>query len=326
MISFIFGKPLINFMKRKQREGQPIREDRPKTHFAKKGTPTMGGVLIIISIIVSTLLWADISNPYIWVLVISTFAHGLVGFIDDYKKLKERDTAGLSGYIKIVLQTVIAILTVVWIQKIVPDDLKSGLSMPFIKYIIDIGVYYVIFAAFVIIATSNSVNLTDGLDGLAIVPTMICIMFYGIIAYIAGYENFANYFNLYFIPGSAELVVFCAAFIAAGMGFLWYNAMPAKIFMGDTGALAIGGAAGTISVITKHELIMPIIGGLFMVEAISVILQMTSLKFTGKKIFKMYPMHHHLEEIGWKESTIVTRFWIIAFLLGLMGLTTLKFR
>jgi len=325
-ISFIFGSPMIKFMKRKQKEGQPIREDRPTTHFAKRGTPTMGGLLIIISIMFSTILWADISNQYIWVMIVSTLGHGLVGFIDDYKKVKDRDTAGLSGYIKIVLQTIIAIATVMWIQTIASDELNSHISMPFVKYLLDIGVMYIFFTAFVIIGTSNSVNLTDGLDGLSIVPTMISVICYGIIAYIVGYEKFSDYFSLYFVEGSAELVVFCAAFIGAGIGFLWFNAIPARIFMGDTGALAIGGALGTISVITKHELVLVIIGGLFVVEAISVMIQMTGLKLTGKKIFKMYPFHHHLEESGWQEATIVTRFWIIAFLLGMLGLATLKFR
>jgi len=327
IIGFAFGHPIIKFLKKKQKEGQPIRDDGPKSHLAKQGTPTMGGVIILFSVITSTILWADITNGFVWVILFVTFGYGAIGFLDDYKKLTKKSSDGLSGRLKILFQTIIAVIAAIWIQYLSPDAINSHLAPPFFKNLfIDLGYFYIPFVWVVLVGSSNAVNLTDGLDGLAIVPIMISAACFGLIAYLVGNSVFAEYLHLYNIEGTGELAVFCAALIGAGLGFLWFNAPPAMIFMGDTGSLALGGAIGAISVIVKHELVLVIIGGLFVLEASSVIIQVASFKLTGKRIFKMAPIHHHFEEHGWSEAKIVIRFWIIAIILGLLGLATLKLR
>lgn len=328
MISFIFGPMIIRWLKSKQAHGQPIRDDGPETHLlTKQGTPTMGGVMILLAVSVSTILWANLANPYVWITLFVTTAYGVIGFIDDYIKLTKRHHSGLPGKAKLLLQFIIAILAVLWIQKVADPEFSSHLAFPFIKdFMWDMGIFYVAFACIVLVGASNAVNLTDGLDGLAIVPIMIVSGCLGFIAYLIGNTVFADYLQIHHVVGSGELAVFCAALIGAGLGFLWYNAPPAAVFMGDTGSLAFGGALGTISVIVKHEIVLAIIGGLFVLEAVSVILQVASFKLTGKRIFRMAPIHHHFEKKGWQEPTIVIRFWIIAVILALIGLSTLKLR
>ncbi len=333
-ISFAFGPRVIAWLKSKQAEGQPIRLDGPEGHLVrKKGTPTMGGFLILLALIVSTVLWADLSNGYVWVTLLVTTGFGAVGFFDDYKKLTKRSSSGLSSRGKLVAQVAIsAIATMVIIEimrgpSITPPYLGTALAVPFFKNVlIDLGWFFVAVGVFVITGASNAVNLTDGLDGLAIVPSMIAAGCFAFIAYLVGNSIFANYLQLHYVPGSGELAVFSAALIGSGLGFLWYNAPPAMVFMGDTGSLSIGGAIGTISVVTKHELVLAIIGGLFVLETVSVIVQVASFKLTGKRVFRMAPLHHHFEKKGWQEPTIVIRFWIIASILAIAGLSTLKLR
>ncbi len=328
MVSFIFGPYIIKWLKSRQEHGQPIREDGPESHLlTKQGTPTMGGVMILLAVTISTLLWADLGNPYVWIVMFITVGYGIIGFIDDYIKLTRRHHAGLPGKLKLLLQIVIAILAILWIQKITPSAYETTLAVPFFKdVLLDFGYFYIPFVLIVIVGASNAVNLTDGLDGLAIVPIMIAAGCFAIISYIVGNAIFANYLQLYLVPGAGELAIFCAALVGASLGFLWFNAPPAMVFMGDTGSLAFGGALGTISVIIKHELVLAIIGGLFVLEAVSVMLQVASFRLTGKRIFKMAPIHHHFEKLGWQEPTIVIRFWIIALILALIGLSTLKLR
>lgn len=328
LISFIAGPKIIRWLKRRQTYGQPIREDGPEGHLiTKKGTPTMGGVMILLAVGVSTLLWADLTNPYVWVVLLVTLGYGLIGFMDDYLKVSKKNSKGLSGKLKLLGQFSIALVAGWWIIQTAPEASGTHLSLPFFKNIFpDLGLLYLPFIMLVMIGSSNAVNLTDGLDGLAIVPIMIAGACYGLIAYLVGNAVFAEYLQIHFIPGTGELTVFCAALIGAGLGFLWYNAPPAMVFMGDTGSLAFGGAIGTIAVITKHEIVLAIIGGLFVLEAVSVIVQVASFKLTGKRVFKMAPIHHHFEKLGWPEPTIVIRFWIIAVILALVGLSTLKLR
>ncbi len=328
LISFIFGPMIIRWLKSKQAHGQPIREDGPESHLlTKQGTPTMGGVMILLAVGVSTLLWANLSNPYVWITLFVTLGYGTIGFIDDYIKLTKRHHAGLPGKAKLLLQFIIGIAAVLWIQKVSSPEFASHLAFPFVKdFMLDLGWFYILFASVVMVGASNAVNLTDGLDGLAIVPIMIAAGCFALIAYLIGNSVFADYLQIHHVEGSGELAVFCAALIGAGLGFLWYNAPPAMVFMGDTGSLAFGGALGTISVIVKHEIVLAIIGGLFVMEAVSVILQVASFKLTGKRIFRMAPIHHHFEKKGWQEPTIVIRFWIIAVILALIGLSTLKLR
>ena len=328
IISFIIGPRIIDWLKSKQEHGQPIREDGPESHLlTKKGTPTMGGVMILISVAISTLLWADLSNRYVWVVLGVTGGFGLIGFIDDYKKLTKRSHHGLSGKGKLALQFLISLLAALAINHIATPEQATHLALPFFKtLLLDLGIFYFIFVMLVMVGSSNAVNLTDGLDGLAIVPIMIAAGCFGLISYLVGRVDYSEYLQIHHIAGSGEITIFCAALIGSGMGFLWFNAPPAKVFMGDTGSLDFGGALGAIAVITKHEIVLGIIGGLFVMEAVSVILQVASFKLTGKRIFKMAPIHHHYEKLGWSEPTIVIRFWIIAFILALIGLSTLKLR
>lgn len=327
-VSFVFGPAFIGWLKSKQAEGQPIRDDGPESHLlTKKGTPTMGGFLILISVALSTLLWADLTNELVWAVLLVTIGFGAIGFIDDFRKVTKRSTDGLSGRAKLGLQFLIALGAVLWIMNAGPQELRGDVALPFFKnFMINLGWFYVVFGGFVIVGASNAVNLTDGLDGLAIVPVMIAASCFGLISYLVGNAIFADYLQLHFVLGTGELAIFCGALLGAGLGFLWYNAPPAMVFMGDTGSLSLGGALGAIAVATKHEIVLAIIGGLFVLEAVSVMIQVASFKLTGKRIFLMAPIHHHFEQLGWKEQTIVIRFWIIAVVLALIGLATLKLR
>ncbi|MDE3016291.1 MAG: phospho-N-acetylmuramoyl-pentapeptide-transferase [Pseudomonadota bacterium] len=328
VISFYIGPKVIRRLKSGQAAGQPIRLDGPESHLVtKKGTPTMGGVMILIAVGMSTLLWADLANPYVWIVLLVTLGFGGIGFVDDFLKLTRRNSKGLSSRRKIIAQAIISTAAAVAIQYAAPPGLASEIAVPFFKNVlIDVGIFYIPFALIVMIGASNAVNLTDGLDGLAIVPIMIVAGCFALITYLVGNIKFADYLQLHYIPGAGELAVFCAALVGASLGFLWFNAPPAQVFMGDTGSLAFGGSIGAISVIARHEFVLAIIGGLFVVEAVSVILQVASFKMTGKRIFKMAPIHHHFEKLGWQEPTIVIRFWIIACIFALLGLATLKLR
>lgn len=328
VMSFLLGPRIIRWLKAKQREGQPIREDGPESHLlTKKGTPTMGGAISLLSVVTSTLLWADISNHYVWIALLVTIGYGLVGFCDDFLKLTRRNTKGLPGRAKLVAQFSIAFVASYWIHEVAPHEMSTHLAVPFFKEVLlNLGVLYFIFSMLVMVGASNAVNLTDGLDGLAIVPIMLAAGCFSLITYLVGNIKFADYLQIHYVPGSGELAVFCASLVGAGLGFLWYNAPPAQVFMGDTGSLAFGGALGVVSVIAKHELVLGIIGGLFVVEAASVIIQVASFKLTGKRVFRMAPLHHHFEKLGWKEPTIVIRFWIVASIMALLGLSTLKLR
>jgi phospho-N-acetylmuramoyl-pentapeptide-transferase len=327
VLSFVLGPRVIAWLRAQQREGQPIRNDGPESHLAKKGTPTMGGLLILIALSISTVLWADMENGYVWAVLLVTAGFGLVGFADDYMKLRGRSSKGLSGKVKLVLQVAIGAAAAVAISRMTEAPLNHGLTIPFLKdVLVQLGWFFYPFAILVMVGASNAVNLTDGLDGLAIVPVMIAGACFALIAYLAGNAVFSQYLQIHHVAGAGELAVFCGALIGAGLGFLWFNAPPAMIFMGDTGSLSMGGALGAISVITKHELVLAIIGGLFVLETVSVIVQVASFKLTGKRVFRMAPLHHHFEEKGWAEPTIVIRFWIIAVILALIGLSTLKLR
>jgi len=327
IISFVIGPHLINWLRSKQGEGQPIRTDGPETHLSKKGTPTMGGLMILIAAIVSTLLWVDLTNRYLWVVLLVMVGFGLIGFGDDYLKLTKRNTRGLPGKLKLLGQVSIAGVAALLIMLLTAEPLSTGLAVPFAKdLLVPLGLFFVLFAAFVIVGASNAVNLTDGLDGLAIVPVMIAAACFGLISYLVGNIIFADYLQIHHVPGTGELSVLCGALVGAGLGFLWFNAPPAMVFMGDTGSLSMGGALGAISVVTKHELVLAIIGGLFVLETVSVIVQVVSFKLTGKRVFRMAPLHHHFEKKGWAEPTVVIRFWIIASILALIGLSTLKLR
>ncbi|WP_306249810.1 phospho-N-acetylmuramoyl-pentapeptide-transferase [Parvularcula sp. IMCC14364] len=337
LICFVIGPSLINWMRKKQGKGQPIREDGPKSHIIeKKGTPTMGGVMILISLIVSVLLWARLDNPYVWVVLGVTAAFGLLGFMDDYLKVTKQNTAGVVGRGKLIFQFAVALFAA-WICVRVlgsaaetvdlPSNIETSVPLPFFKdWFLPLGIFFIPFAAFVIVGASNTVNLTDGLDGLAIVPVMIAAASYLLISYLTGNAIYADYLQIVFVPGAGELAIICGAIIGAGLGFLWFNAPPAMIFMGDTGSLSLGGAIGSVAVAAKHEIVLAIIGGLFVLEGLSVMMQVASFKLTGKRVFRMAPIHHHFEQMGWKEPTIVIRFWIIAVILALIGLSTLKLR
>ena len=338
VVSWWLGPKVIRWLKSKQPEGQPIRDDGPESHFKKRGTPTMGGVLILAAVAAATLLWMDVRNGYVWAVLVVTLGFGGLGLFDDYKKLTKRSSAGISSRAKFLLQIAIAVGATIWIMHLhlvaqgKPDvtpnvPIWGGVSVPLIKdFAIGLGWFFVAFAAFVMVGASNAVNLTDGLDGLAIVPVMIAAGVFGLIAYLVGNAIYAKYLTLIYVPGSGELAVFCGALIGAGLGFLWFNAPPASVFMGDTGSLSLGGALGAVAVATKHELVLAVVGGLFVLEAVSVIVQVASFKLTGKRVFMMAPIHHHFEKKGWQESTIVVRFWIIAAVLALVGLATLKLR
>ncbi|MFN0043633.1 MAG: phospho-N-acetylmuramoyl-pentapeptide-transferase [Alphaproteobacteria bacterium] len=328
VFSFLLGPHVIAWLKSRQGEGQPIRSDGPPSHILrKKGTPTMGGLLILVAMTASTVLWADIGNGYTWTVLLVAVGFGAIGSIDDYMKLARRHHRGISGRLKILLQIAIATAAAIWIASLTGPALADRLAVPFLKSVlVDLGWFFTPFAVFVIVGASNAVNLTDGLDGLAIVPVMIAAGVFALIAYLAGNAVFANYLQINHVPGTGELAVLCGALIGAGLGFLWFNAPPAMVFMGDTGSLSMGGALGAIAVVTKHELVLAIVGGLFVLETISVIVQVVSFKLTGKRVFRMAPLHHHFEQKGWAEPTIVIRFWIIASILALAGLATLKLR
>ncbi|MBT6306550.1 MAG: phospho-N-acetylmuramoyl-pentapeptide-transferase [Rhodospirillaceae bacterium] len=327
IISFIIGPKMIYWLRCKQGEGQPIRDDGPETHLLKKGTPTMGGLMILIALSISTILWADMSNRYIWAVLFVSIAFGFIGFLDDFLKIRHGSSSGLSSGLKLLIQMCFGFAVTYIIVGLFEPSMKNSLSVPFFKdFIIDLGWFFLPFSVLVIVGASNAVNLTDGLDGLAIVPVMIAGGCFALIAYLVGNIVFSNYLQIHHVIGAGELSIFCGALIGSGLGFLWFNAPPAMVFMGDTGSLSLGGALGTISIITKHELVLVIIGGLFVLETASVIVQVASFKLTGKRVFKMAPLHHHFEKKGWAEPTIVIRFWIIAFILALVGLSTLKLR
>ena len=326
-ISFALGRPIIKWLKSKQPHVQ-VREDTPERHaLTKKGTPTMGGVLILLAMLISTLLWVDLGNGYVWAVLLVTIGFGAVGFLDDFLKLTKRNSKGLSGKGKLIVQSALALAAAAWIMWLTREPLSTQLAVPFFKSVlIELGWFFIPFAVFVMVGASNAVNLTDGLDGLAIVPVMIAAGCFALFAYFTGNVVFANYLLIHHVPGSGELAVVCAALIGAGLGFLWYNAPPAMVFMGDTGSLSMGGTLGAISVVTKNEIVLAIVGGLFVLETVSVIVQVTSFKLTGRRVFRMAPLHHHFEKKGWQEPTIVIRFWIIASILALVGLSTLKLR
>lgn len=327
VVSFVSGPAIIRWLKSSQGAGQPIRDDGPESHLLKQGTPTMGGSLILLALSVSTLLWADLSNSYIWIVLLVTVGFGIIGFCDDYLKLTKRGSRGLPGKLKLFGQILVSLVAALFVGWSTPDTMNSHLAMPFFKgLLINLDLFFVPFAIFVMVGASNAVNLTDGLDGLATVPVMIAAACFGLIAYLAGNAIFAQYLQIPHVPGAGELAVLCGTLVGACMGFLWFNAPPAMVFMGDTGSLSMGGALGTIAVITKHELVLAIIGGLFVLETVSVIVQVVSYKTTGKRVFRMAPIHHHFEKKGWAESTVVIRFWIIAMILALIGLSTLKLR
>lgn len=323
-LGLIIGPRFIHWLRANQGKGQPIREDGPASHLiTKKGTPTMGGLMILICLTVSTLLWMEWNKPFVWAALFVTLGFGLIGFLDDYNKVMKRSTAGVSGRVRLLAEFLIAGCAVYYVSTF------SGttLYLPFLKDVgLDLGWFYMAFGALVIVGAGNAVNLTDGLDGLATMPVIIAAMTYGIIAYLVGNAVFAGYLGVHYVAGAGELIVFVGALIGAGLAFLWFNAPPAAVFMGDTGSLALGGAIGTIAVITNHELVLLVVGGLFVLEAVSVIVQVASFKMTGKRVFKMAPIHHHFEQLGWPESTVVIRFWIISFVLALSGLATLKLR
>jgi phospho-N-acetylmuramoyl-pentapeptide-transferase len=328
LICLVFGRPIIAWLRSFQQGGQPIRDDGPERHLVeKKGTPTMGGVMILGALVTSVLLWADLRSGLIWAVLFVTVGYGVLGFMDDWLKVTKRNTKGVSGRLKLVVQAGVGLVGAVWIILLLPADLRFQLAVPVFKEVlIPLSLLFPLFAMFVIMGASNSVNLTDGLDGLAIVPVMIAAAVFGLIAYLVGNRIFADYLQLHGVPGAGELAVLCSALIGAGLGFLWFNAPPAAVFMGDTGSLALGGALGAIAVATKHEIVLAIVGGLFVVETLSVMIQVFWFKRTGRRVFLMAPLHHHFEKKGWSEPTIVIRFWIIAMILALVGLSTLKLR
>ena len=327
IFGFLFGRPLIDILRRKQGKGQPIRSDGPQTHFAKAGTPTMGGLLILSAMLVSTLLWARLDNGYVWIVLGVTYGYALIGFADDYAKVTKQNVKGVSSRMRMALGLALAAVAGIAAAWLHPENLTGQVALPIFKdVLINLGIFFVPFAMIVIVGAANAVNLTDGLDGLAIMPAMIAAGTLGAIAYVVGRVDFTEYLGVHFVPGTGELLVFTAALIGGGLGFLWYNAPPAAVFMGDTGSLALGGALGAIAVCTKHELVLAIVGGLFVVEALSVIIQVAYFKRTGKRVFLMAPIHHHFEKKGWAEPQIVIRFWIISLILSLIGLATLKIR
>jgi len=327
VFGFIFGLPLINVLRRKQGKGQPIREDGPEGHFAKAGTPTMGGLLIVGALTFSTLLWARLDNPFIWMVLFVTLSFAAIGFADDYAKVSKQTTAGVSGKVRILLGLLIAAIAGYWAAQYHPAGLQNQLAVPVLKdTLLNLGFMFIPFAVIVIVGSANAVNLTDGLDGLAIMPVMIAAATFGIISYAVGRTDFTQYLDLHYVADTGEILIFCMALIGGGLGFLWYNAPPAAVFMGDTGSLALGGALGAIAVATKHEIVLAIVGGVFVVEALSVIIQVLYFKWSGKRVFLMAPIHHHYEKKGWAEPQIVIRFWIVSLILAMIGLATLKVR
>lgn len=325
---FLFGPALISGLRLRQGKGQPIRDDGPSRHLIEKqGTPTMGGLMILAGMLVAVLLWGNLTNPYVWTVLFVVMGFGLIGLYDDYIKVSKASTRGFSGKIKFLLECGIAGIACYVIMTVGKEPLSTSLTFPFLKnLVIDLGLFFIPFGIIVIVGCGNSVNLTDGLDGLAIVPVMIAAASFALIAYLVGHKLFAGYLQLHFVPGVGELAVLCGAVLGAGLGFLWFNAPPAMIFMGDTGSLSLGGLLGAIAVAVKHELVLAVVGGLFVLETVSVIVQVASFKLTGKRVFAMAPLHHHFEQKGWAEPTVVIRFWIIAVVLALVGLSTLKLR
>jgi len=324
IIFFVFGEKMIKMLRSRQGKGQPIREDGPEGHIIKKaGTPTMGGLMILMAVVISTLLWADLHSPFLWTIFFVTVGFGGIGFYDDYLKVTRQSHKGFSGKLRLLCEFAIAAIAVWILTNAFPQDgdFATGLAIPLLKnFTINLGIFFIPFGCLVIVGTANAVNLTDGLDGLAIVPVMIACMSLAFIAYLVGNAIFSNYLGVPHVPGSAEVTIFLGAIIGASLGFLWFNAPPAMVFMGDTGSLALGGALGVTAVAIKHEIVLAIIGGLFVLEAVSVIVQVASFKLTGKRVFRMAPIHHHFEKKGWQEPTIVIRFWIIAIILALIGL------
>jgi phospho-N-acetylmuramoyl-pentapeptide-transferase len=325
---FLFGPAIIDMLRLKQGKGQPIREDGPKSHFAKRGTPTMGGLMILAGVTVATLLWSNWKSPYVWIVLGVTLSYGAIGFYDDYLKVTKQSTSGFGSKGRLGLELLIAAAATYAVMRLDKSNLSTSLTIPFLKTVVlSLGAgLFVLFGMLVIAGAGNSVNLTDGLDGLAIVPVMIVAATFGLIAYLSGNIKFAQYLQIHYVQGAGELAIICGALIGAGLGFLWFNAPPAMIFMGDTGSLALGGALGAIAVSIKHEIVLAIAGGLFVLEALSVIIQVASFKMTGKRVFRMAPLHHHFEQKGWPESTVVVRFWIISVVLALLALSTLKLR
>ena len=327
IFGFVFGRPLIDLLRRKQGKGQPIRDDGPQSHLSKAGTPTMGGLLILSALLFSTLVWARLDNAYVWIVILVTLGFGLIGFADDFAKVTKQNTKGVSGRIRMLAGLVIAALASYAAASFHPPALANDLALPILKNaLFDLGYFFIPFGMLVIVGSANAVNLTDGLDGLAIMPVMIAGATLGVISYVVGNYNFAEYLGVHFVPGTGEILIFTSALFGAGLGFLWYNAPPAAVFMGDTGSLALGGALGAIAVCIKHEIVLAIVGGLFVVEALSVIIQVVYYKRTKKRIFLMAPIHHHFEKRGWAEPQIVIRFWIISLILAMIGLATLKVR
>ncbi|MEP3328949.1 phospho-N-acetylmuramoyl-pentapeptide-transferase [Sedimentitalea sp.] len=327
IFGFLFGKPLIAVLRKRQGKGQPIRDDGPEGHFVKAGTPTMGGLLIVGALITATLLWARLDNPFVWLVLFVTMSFAAIGFADDYAKVSKQNTSGVPGKLRLALGILIAMIASWWAAQYHPANLQGQLALPVFKdTLINLGYFYVPFGTIVIVGAANAVNLTDGLDGLAIMPVMIAASTLGVIAYAVGRVDFTEYLDVHYVPGTGEILIFSSALFGGGLGFLWYNAPPAAVFMGDTGSLALGGALGAIAVATKHELVLAIVGGLFVVEAMSVIIQVLYFKKTGKRVFLMAPIHHHYEKKGWAEPTIVIRFWIISLILAMIGLATLKVR
>ncbi len=326
IIALFLGPIVIRKLQEKQ-IGQSVRDDGPKSHLSKAGTPTMGGIMILLSIAISTLLWGDLSNHYVWVVLLVTMATGIVGFVDDYRKVVQKNSRGLPGRWKYFWQSVIALIAGIYLYISAAGTAETTLIVPFFKdVVIELGLFYIVLTYFVIVGTSNAVNLTDGLDGLAILPTVMVGGALGLCAYLIGHVNFAEYLFLPYIEGSGEVVIFCGALVGAGIGFLWFNTYPAQVFMGDVGSLALGAALGVLAVIVRQEILLFIMGGIFVAETVSVILQVASFKMTGKRIFRMAPLHHHFELKGWPEPRVIVRFWIITLFLVLIGLATLKIR
>jgi phospho-N-acetylmuramoyl-pentapeptide-transferase len=327
VICLAIGPAVIRWLKSRQKAGQPIRNDGPETHLAKKGTPTMGGLMILLSVTVSTLLWVDAANPYLWIVLWVFLGFGMIGFADDNAKLTRASHRGIPAKLRLVIEISIALIAVLSVMLLNAGPMGSSLAVPFFKnFLIDLGWFFIPFGIFVVVGTANAVNLTDGLDGLAIGPIMITAGCFGIISYLVGNAVFANYLQIHAVKDAGELAVFCGALVGAGLGFLWFNAPPASVFMGDTGSLAMGGALGAIAVVVKHEIVLVVIGGIFVLETLSVIIQVVSFKTRGKRVFKMAPIHHHFEKLGWPETKVVMRFWIISVILALIGLSTLKLR
>jgi phospho-N-acetylmuramoyl-pentapeptide-transferase len=325
---FLFGPWIIDHLRLRQGKGQPIRSDGPQSHLVTKiGTPTMGGLMILSGLVVSTLLWANPLNPYVLIVLAVTLGFGFVGFYDDYLKVTKQTHSGFAGRVRLMIEALIALAACYALTRIGRAPFSTSLVIPFFKdVVLNFGWVFLLFGAFIMVGAGNAVNLTDGLDGLAIVPVMIAALSFGLIAYLVGNAVFSDYLQINYVAGTGELAVLCGAVFGAGLGFLWFNAPPASIFMGDTGSLALGGMLGSIAVAVKHEIVLAVIGGLFVLEAVSVIVQVVSFKLTGKRIFRMAPIHHHFEQLGWTEPQIVIRFWIISVMLALAGLSTLKLR